>query len=97
MEVHGFVQTESTIELPKVTNSWCVRFRGATEIGGAPFLTFIFENCWAVMLAGRIGLQAAFAAKARVTQAGVALNAVRVPRPLRGLLLYLPALSATPS
>jgi hypothetical protein len=29
--------------------------RGATEIANAPFLTFIFENCWAMMLAGRIG------------------------------------------
>ena len=34
-------------------------FRGTTEIGGAPLPTFISENCWPVMLAGRIGLQAA--------------------------------------
>jgi hypothetical protein len=36
-----------------------VSSRGTTEIAGPPLPTFIFENCWPVMLAGRIGLETA--------------------------------------
>jgi hypothetical protein len=35
-------------------------FRGTAAIADAPLLTFIFENCWPVRLAGRIGLEADF-------------------------------------
>jgi hypothetical protein len=30
--------------------------RGGTEIAGPPLPTFIFENCWPMRSAGRIGL-----------------------------------------
>jgi hypothetical protein len=43
----------------------------------------------------RLELQPAFPLKAYGTPADMVLSAVRVPRPLRGLLLYLLALSAT--
>jgi hypothetical protein len=47
--------------------------RGGTEIAGPPFLTFIFENCWPVRWAGRIGLLGAVPKKTRgYTEIGIA-------------------------